>query len=220
MRRQLPLLGRLSLTVLLPVVALYLLVALQRLVPFGVLLRDANATAYDPRFGLPFYRGALSNLGILLWWSAATVYAFTAALLRRRALGTGPGRTFLVYLAGFTGLLALDDLFMLHEEVLPVRLGVPEAAVYALYGAAAAGLLWFVRELLDTDFLVLGLAFVFFACSVLIDAGVLLLFGLSGGASLFAEDLAKMLGIVLWLVFALRTAKAVLARHVGLWFGG
>lgn len=190
----------------------YALAALQPFVPLAVLLRDANATARATETGLPFYRGALSNLGILLWWGAANVYAFAAYLAHPRALGSGPHRAFLTYMALFTGLLALDDLFMIHEEILPVRLGVPEAGMYALYGALAAGLVWFVHELMTTDFMVLGLAFAFFALSVVFDQGLLRQFGLPALVSLLAEDLSKMLGIALWFAFALRTAKQALAR--------
>ena len=127
---QAPLVRTIVLAVLLPVAVIYLLLAAQPFVPFDMLLRDTNAEVYDPQGHVMFYRGALSNIGILLWWTSTSICAFAAFLLRtatadlsRKRLGTA----FLVYLSVFTGLLALDDLFMLHEEVLPVRLGVSEA---------------------------------------------------------------------------------------------
>lgn len=125
--------------------------------------------------------------------------------------GRGLGKAFLVYIAVFSGLLALDDLFMLHEEVLPVWLGIPELALYAVYGVLAAGFTGFIRLLLETDFLLLGLAFSFFVLSVLTDQGMLrFLFDVRGNAGLVIEDLTKMLGIVCWLVFSLRTAAQLL----------
>lgn len=67
-----------TLAVLVPVSVLFLALALQHLVPVSVLLRDPNATAYDAQNKVMFYRGTVSNLGILLWWAAASVYAFAA----------------------------------------------------------------------------------------------------------------------------------------------
>lgn len=210
--RQVPLLRTVALTALLPVVVLYLVVAFQRAVPFALLLRDANASAYDPALGVMFYRGALSNLGILLWWAAASVYAFSTYLARGTARSL-PIRAFLLYMALFTGLLALDDLFMLHEEVLPIRLGIAEVVLYVIYGALAAGLVAFVNLLLETAFLLLGLAFAFFAVSVFTDQGLALFaINLPPGANLLLEDLTKMLGIVCWLVFAVQTSGQLLER--------
>ena len=130
-----------TLAVLVPVSVLFLALALQHLVPVSVLLRDPNATAYDAQNQVMFYRGTISNLGILLWWAAASVYAFAAYLYRSRFGRATSSLThaFLVYMAALTGLLALDDLFMIHEELLPVRLGVPEVSMYVLYGVPGGG---------------------------------------------------------------------------------
>ena len=211
LHQQVPLLRTVILTVFLPVVLIYLVLAVQRLVPVSLLLRDANAEVHDPQGGVMFYRGALSNIGILLWWTSASVCAFAAFLFRFKQPSWSLSRVFLVYMAVFTGLLALDDLFMFHEEVLPVRLGISELALYAVYGVLAAGFVGFIELLLETDFLLLGLAFGFFAFSVLTDQGMLgSLFDIRGGAELVAEDLAKMLGIICWLIFSLRTAVQLL----------
>ena len=164
------------------------MLAVQRFVPVSQLLRDANAEVRDPQGGVMFYRGALSNIGILLWWTSASVCAFAAFLFRFKQPSWSLGGVFLVYMTVFTGLLALDDLFMFHEEVLPVRLGISELALYAVYGVLAAGLVGFIRLLLETDFLLLGLAFGFFAFSVLTDQGMLgFLFKIYGGAELVAR---------------------------------
>lgn len=65
------------------------------------------------------------------------------------------------------------------------------------------------------DFGFLALAFGFFALSVATDqGGLVVLLGLSDGVSLLLEDLAKMLGIVCWLVFALRFAAQSLKNPV------
>lgn len=214
---QLPLLRMITLAVLVPVSVLFLALALQHLVPVSVLLRDPNATAYDAQNKVMFYRGTVSNLGILLWCAAASVYAFAAYLYHSRfGMPTSSlTRVFLIYMAALTGLLTLDDLFMIHEELLPVYLGVPEVSMYVLYGVLVVGLTMFVRVLLNTDFLVLGLALGFFAFSMLTDQGFFHAFvSLSAGAFLLFEDSTKMLGIVCWLVFSLRTSAYLLVRDV------
>ena len=124
-------------------------------------------------------------------------------------------RVFLIYMAALTGLLALDDLFIIHEELLPVRLSIPEVSMYVLYGVLVVGLTVFVRVLLEIDFSVLGLALGFFAFSVLTDQGFLhSLVSLPSGAFLLVEELTKMLGIICWLVFSLRTSAHLVLRDV------
>lgn len=209
--KQAPLLRTVILAVLLPVTVVYLFLAAQPFVPFDVLLRDTNAEVYDPQGNVMFYRGALSNIGILLWWTSTCICAFAAFLFGTFKKPTWIGKAFLSYLAVFTELLALDDLFMLHEEVFPVRLGVSELVLYAVYSVLAAGLVSFLPLLLELDFALLGLALGFFALSVASDKGVLrLLFDLRGPTGLLFEDLAKMLGIVCWLIFSLRSAVQLL----------
>lgn len=210
LKRQLSFLRTFGLMILFPIVMIYIALNLQRVVPIQLLLRDANAEAYDPELGVLFFQGAFSNVGILLWWSAAIVSAFAYFLLRfvlRAKATTRLSRTFLLYMAVFTVVLVLDDLFMLHEEVFPVRLGISEIAVYGVYGVLTMALVCFVRFLVQTDFLLLLLAFGFFGFSLLTDQGMLrFLFAMPPTPDLWAEDMTKMLGIVCWLVFLLRTA--------------
>lgn len=211
LRNQAPALRAVGAVLLLPIVVLYVVVALQPFMPFALLLRDANSHLNDAAYGTAFFYGALSNLGVLLWWSAACVCAFAAFLLSRHTRSHALQRAFLAYLALFTGLLALDDLFMLHEGVLPVLLGVPESVMFVLYGALSVGFVAFWRIILEADFGFLMLAFSFFALSVAADQNMfIVLFNISAGVNLLFEDLAKMLGIVCWLVFALRFAAQTL----------
>lgn len=129
------------LTTYLPILVLLALLSFQDTVQLGELIRDPNSVG-----SFPFYVGALSNIGVLFWWSAAVVAAFTYVLLRgvkQADQRVKEARAFFLYAALFTALLALDDLFMLHEEAFPVYLGVSEMAVYAVYGLLAGGLLLF-----------------------------------------------------------------------------
>lgn len=81
--------------------------------------------------------GALSNLGVLLWWTSASIWLFTAALLRGRE-----DRRFACQFALVSGMLTaylgLDDLYLLHDELLPDYLGAPQdanVAAIALFSA-------------------------------------------------------------------------------------
>lgn len=205
LRRQWPLLRRTLWAAYLPLVLLHAGLALQDRVPVGALLRDPNAV-----MGLSFYYGALSHLGVLLWWAAAVVGVFSAFVLRAvfRLKGAEAAPKLLLWMGVLTALLALDDLFMLHEEALPLYLGIPEWSVFAFHGLFAAGiLLAFRRVVLRSDFLLLGLALGFFALSILVDLGMLrFLFGIPLELDLLLEDAAKLLGIASWLSYLGRTA--------------
>lgn len=213
-RKQLPLLRTLTLSLYLPLTLLFAALCLQRAVPVTVLLRDANSMAAT---GL-FYQGALSHLGVLLWWAAAVVSAFTYVVLRRaprQPERVGGSRAFFLYLSVFTAVLTLDDMFMLHEEALPNYVGVPEEAVYLSYGVLALGFVRFLPVIFRTPFLLLALALGFFAFSVLTDYGMLrFLFELPEGAGLVIEDLSKALGIVSWLGYTVHTAHKQVTCHL------
>lgn len=147
---------------------------------------------------LPFYAGFLSNLGVLLWCASAAIYLFTGFLVRGRQ-GAAADRRFLRTSGLLTAFLLCDDLFMLHEQALPTYLHIPEAAVYAAYGATVIWYLFRSRfALLRTEFTLLGAAFLFLGGSVLIDA--------SSEGRYLSEDGFKFLGIVAWAVYACRTS--------------
>jgi hypothetical protein len=164
-------------------------------IPTEHLLRDmANLT------GAPPYYGLVSSLGILMWGAAATLCLFAAAGLPARS-GT---RAFWIYAGILSLALTADDLFLLHEILFPSYLGVPEPAVYVLYGALAAGfLVLFRRTILRTEFVLLALALGWFALSLVVDRWGHLF--LARGFWL-VEDGFKLLGIVSWLLYFARTA--------------
>ncbi len=108
---------------------------LQSSVPLERLFRDTIVVAEEYPGCCHVYDGLISNLGILLWWAAASITAFAAlvaACLSSRLYEI----LALAMAAVFSAWLALDDLFMLHETVLPL-IGLPQPATYALYGAIA-----------------------------------------------------------------------------------
>lgn len=139
----------------------------------------------------PIYTGAVSTVGVMIWWSGGIASLLAAAVLwpERRAAAQA-------LLAGglLTVGLAFDDLFLVHEEVLPDIFGIPEKVVYLAYAAAGAAFVAVYRRFLAIP-----------------PRGYLLalavgLFGLSVGFDLVApgrhalEDGMKLLGIVTWTV--------------------
>lgn len=151
--------------------------------------------------GAPPYLGALSSIGILLWGASATICLFVAACLPRR----DAARAFWTYAGILSIALAADDLFLFHEILFPFHLGIPEPMVYVLYGLLAAGfLVLFRRAILETEYVLLGLALGWFAASLAVDRWGHLV--LERGFWL-VEDGFKMLGIVSWLLYFARTAS-------------
>ncbi len=146
--------------------------------------------------GAPIYYGMFSNLGILFWCAAASICFFTAALLHR-----SPSQKqhygFLLCSGGLTTFLMLDDLFLFHEIVFPVYLHIPDLAVYAGYGIGIALFLAVFRKLiLQTPYLLLGLAFFFFAISIVIEIPDIPFYGQH-----LVEDGCKLFGIVSWATY-------------------
>ena len=97
----------------------------------------------------------------------------------------------------FQHLWLLDDLFMLHEDLLSVRLGIPQLAIMAAYALATLAFLMRFRGVFPrTRVALLGSALAFLAFSVGLD--LIFTKGRGRGHHLF-EDGAKFLGIVGWL---------------------
>ncbi len=164
----------------------------------------------DPvaEFNSPMYIGFLSNFGVLLWGAAASVCLFGGWL----AWNCPRQRETSLFLSGaglISAMLMLDDLYLLHEEVIEDHLHISQKFVFATYGVMVSALLIRFRELiLRSDFLLLGLAFVFFSASVAIDLFVTPeefdVFGFPGRHIL--EDGVKLLGIATWSLYLIRTS--------------
>ena len=81
-----------------------------------------------------------------------------------------PSWLFFGYAALLTTILMFDDLFLIHEEVAPDHLHIPEKLVYVLYGALALGFfVGFLSQILKTDYLLLVAACLLFVVSVASD---------------------------------------------------
>lgn len=167
--------------------------------PKWMFLDSLAAAEYAPKCCSVYY-GFVSNTGILLWVITAAVSLFVAFLL----FGTGqqPHLLRLALTGGLlTGWIALDDLFLLHERVLP-HLGVPQLVVLALYmvlGVAYGLVNW--RFLWKQDWWLLGLGATGLAASLAVD----IFFHSLDDVLVYIEDSAKFFGIACWALFHLMT---------------
>lgn len=154
----------------------------------------------------PFYTGLLSNLGILLWCATATITLFGAAVLDTRS----QRREWVLFLRWsglFTTILLFDDLFLFHEIVFPKFLDIREGYVVLCYGLLLLVYLGiFHRQIIRTQFLILILAGVCFAGSLLIDR---LPEDWMAEHHLF-EDGSKFVGIVTWFLYFSRTTMSLI----------
>ena len=160
-------------------------------IPIGRLTGDPVALAA----GLPVYSGFLSQIGILFWSASASICFFCRKVLHRSHVDKELKR-FLTVSGAFTLWLALDDMFLFHETVLPI-LGIPQNAVLGSYVVfTLAYLFTFRRTILETNFLVLVFSLSFFAMSVILDVFKPFKYSLT-----FFEEGAKLVGLVGWTVY-------------------
>lgn len=158
-------------------------------VPLAKFSRDPMATLN----GHPL-TGVQSTLGVLVWCGAAAICLFIAATVQHPRTST-MGR-FFACSGAMTLLLALDDLFLFHEDLAERYLFVSEKPVLLLYTAlVGCYLISFRRIILAWDSTLLVLALLFFGSSVGFDV-------LQGRwlspLRIFIEDAFKLLGIVSW----------------------
>lgn len=179
------------------------LVNLKADIPLRIFFIDTVA-----EFNAPMYIGLLSNFGVLLWCGAASVCLFGGWL----TFGCPDKREltwFLICSGLISALLMFDDLYLLHEEVLPDHMYIPQKWVFVGYGGLVlAFLIRFRQMIVGTDFLLLLIAFGFFSLSVFVDLFVtseeIFIFGSLPGRHLI-EDGFKLFGIVNWSVYFVRT---------------
>lgn len=189
---------------LLPALAVLAFVAVQPLVSADQAFRDVYlATLNTDGTEFPPLLGVVSNVGIVLWCSAAAVALFAGLLLIQAGGAVDARVVYLLSLAAISGLLMADDLFMLHEYVWPALLGVPETVAFLAYGIILAAVIVTFRGLvLATCPALLMLALLAFGVGLAADVAP----GFDGPVQRWAEDGPKLVGIALWTAFVLRTA--------------
>ncbi|MEB3282097.1 MAG: hypothetical protein VKK42_24575 [Lyngbya sp.] len=187
----------------LPFFIILLVSSWQNAVPVHVLMRDIFV---HPE--VPIYTGLISNLGVLTWCCSAVVCLFTFCLIQPT---TGQTKGIKNCLGGF-GLISawmmLDDFLMLHEEVIPTNLGFPEKGVMILTLGWVIFHVFNYRNIIfkQTDFLLLGFAFLWFGTSLMIDRLPLEVDYIGDGSNLYflIEDGSKLMGIATWCFYLCR----------------
>lgn len=152
------------------------------------------------------YDGLLSNVGIVVWSVGATVPLFTAFLCRPHQL---PLRTRYLLVAGglVTAVLLADDLFMVHDTLMPEFFGVPEILSTAVLAGIPLAFLWSVRTTLpQTPWVYLVLAVGYLGVMTVVDV-VEKVISIPGHH--LWEEGPKLLGILLWCGYFVATSLAV-----------
>ena len=193
----------LNVTIALIGVASVLVLSARSHKPLSYMTRDPAAIT-----GAEFYLGFLSNIGIMLWAATAAVCLFAAMMLRR---WRAQRQALFLFASGLLSLvLALDDAFMLHEDVFPYRLHIPQLAVYAGYAIlVSCYMAYFARDILRTDCLLLAIALSLLALSMGMDA-----FLPFGDLETMVEDGVKFAGIVFWTSYYVHAASGMVQRGV------
>lgn len=160
-------------------------------VPIGDFTRDPSAIVE-----LHSYEGIVSNLGALVWCAAATLCLFCAALLLSKDLASPLG-AFLLLAGATTGLLMVDDFFLLHEKL--DALGLSEHLVALVYGGLVLIMFWrYLEQMKQGNLVILLSALCLLAASAGVDMIEHPLEQWIGQWRVLFEDGFKFLGLVGW----------------------
>lgn len=177
--------------------------------------RFQNATSLsslvlDPSYvaGQPWYAGAISNLGILIW-SSGVAFAAAGAWVAQRIGRTSAAR-FLAFGALSTLILVLDDAFRLHTGPLEALVGSKTAAQALVILPVLVWLVASYEDIRRTRSFLLFAALGSLAGSVLIDV----VYAPGGDGELLLEDGMKFLGILAWAQYFAITARDIAASAI------
>lgn len=155
---------------------------------------------------LPFYSGAVSQFGLLLWSASTTISTFTYLVVKKFFPARIESLKFLLFTSFITGYLLIDDTYMVHEDIIPSLLNEGSDII----GKALIGILviFFLysnrREILRNDFSLLFLALAFLGISVAVDIIPERFYEHAYFLANLIEDGAKLFGIATWLAFNYR----------------
>lgn len=154
--------------------------------------------------------GVLSNLGILVWCATAAVCLFAAAVLR--ASGQSQMSRFFAASGALTGYLTLDDFFLIHEDLAKRYLGWDETIVFAILGVVVLVYLYSFRKVIwHSSFIVLAIAVVLLAASVMTEVIFEPVMWLLRDWQYLLEDGFKWMGIAAWSCYYVCTARGAVA---------
>lgn len=157
--------------------------------------------------GYPPYFGILSSWSSMLWMATATLCLFTASVTWKDSVDHAMWR-FLFFSGLLSLMIAVDDLYLFHDKILPKALHISEGFFYLLYLVLmSVYLIAFFRQITRSDYILFWIAFFFLAFS----RGVYNLVPLIRDFNT-TNDMFKYFGIVFWLAFFARTAAKHLRR--------
>ena len=160
--------------------------------------------AKDPSevLNFPSYIGMLSNWGVLLWMTAAAICLFTAMVMRKSDASRQALR-FILISGILSFILAVDDLYRLHDWLLPRTLHIPERFFYYLYLIMMVSYFFaFLRQIHQYEYLLFWISIALLAFSRRIFLPIPFL-----NEYMTTGDMLKYFGIVFWLAFFYRTAS-------------
>ncbi len=202
-------------------------------IPIEVFIKDpaliAGQNGLSPLINAstnPFV-GVVSNIGVLLWCISASICLFSFTLLKKQQNLSRNRRNYLAPFLLFSGLitsfLLLDDLFLIHESIIPKLLKLPQVLIYSCYVAVIFfWIIKFRRTIMNTEWGILLLAFIFFGVSVfmdiLMDESLLSsdLMGNYDDVYSLIEDACKLFGILSWLAYFARVCFQAMNNATGI----
>ena len=179
-------------------------------IPFADFSRDPLAVA-ENGMGVSWYYGALSNLGVLVWTAAAAMSWLMGLASAAR------DRTYWWLAAGLSGVLTVDDLFQLHDRVVPQLTGSRDDWLIAGHALLAGIFMIVCRDHIRRSPYGIALWATFWlALSVLEDVLGLLADSAGGNdAAYVVEDGSKFVGAVLWASYLAITARNAIQNRPG-----
>ncbi len=159
--------------------------------------------------------GVQSEVGVLIWWSAASISLATWAVIRHLGAERTMAR-FFFWSGVITAILALDDQFQFHDHMASEWFGLRERYVFVSLAIMIGAWALAFREIIwRSEKTLLVLAFVFGALSVVGD--FISQQNLEDGAPAgpaevlnYLEDTMKLLAIVSWCAYLIRFGIAEL----------
>lgn len=177
-------------------------------IPIPFLTRDPVSLLHGP-----YYYGYLSKIGILIWCAAAAICFFGFFMLRK--LKHEKEYAYFLLASGvITLMLLVDDFFLLHENMLNSIIRNSEALFYGLYAVIMLLYLFrFRNSIIQTDFVYMMLALLFFGISVIFDVLQEFDITLKHGHYIL-EDGTKLIGMFHWLIYFWREIHAGIKKNI------
>jgi len=174
-------------------------------IDLGDLTRDPNTILKGH-----VYTGMISNAGIFFWSASATICLFTAVFIYKL---NGMTKSFLLML--FSGLLSFvlgfDDVFQMHEKMFTDIRYIPEELFFITYFICTIFIVVVsYKEFIKTYFVMWLLALGMFFMSLVIDHDYIYV----QNDHAFWEDGFKFTGIVIWMVYYLKTSMNLIKQNL------